>query len=86
MQPAHRPGQPWPERRHAGTRFSRPSRTAKKLSSGKPTTELQLILRLLDAVGLGLSLDERDAPTRESQPAAPAGVDLDALLGEYRER
>ncbi len=56
-----------------------------EIESGKPTAELQLVIRLLDALGLCLSLDERDAHARESQPAAPAGIDLDALLDEYRE-
>jgi HTH-type transcriptional regulator/antitoxin HipB len=56
-----------------------------EIESGKPTAELQLVIRLLDALGLCLSLDERDAHSLESQPAAPAGVDLDALLDEYRE-
>lgn len=56
-----------------------------EIESGKPTAELQLVIRLVDALGLCLSLDERDAPAREPEPAAPAGVDLDALLDEYRQ-
>jgi HTH-type transcriptional regulator/antitoxin HipB len=56
-----------------------------EIESGKPTAELQLVIRLFDALGLCLSIDERDAHARESQPAAPPGVDLDALLDEYRE-
>ena len=56
-----------------------------EIESGKPTAELQLVIRLLDALGLDLSLDERDAHAREPQPAASPGVDLDALLDEYRQ-
>lgn len=55
-----------------------------EIESGKPTAELQLVIRLLDALGLDLSLNERDAHAREPEPAAPRGVDLDALLDEYR--
>jgi HTH-type transcriptional regulator/antitoxin HipB len=55
-----------------------------EIESGKPTAELQLVIRLFDALGLCLSVDERDAHA-QSQPAAPAGIDLDALLDEYRE-
>jgi HTH-type transcriptional regulator/antitoxin HipB len=55
-----------------------------EIESGKPTAELQLVIRLLDALGLCLSLDDRDAPDQEPEPAAPAGIDLDALLDEYR--
>jgi HTH-type transcriptional regulator/antitoxin HipB len=55
-----------------------------EIESGKATAELQLVIRLFDALGLCLSVDERDAHAREAQPARPAGVDLDALLDEYR--
>jgi HTH-type transcriptional regulator/antitoxin HipB len=56
-----------------------------EIESGKPTAELQLVIRLLDALGLDLSLNERDAHAQEPEPAAPPGVDLDALLDEYRQ-
>jgi HTH-type transcriptional regulator/antitoxin HipB len=54
-----------------------------KVEAGRPTAEFGLVLRLLDALGLKLGLDEgdgdRDNPTT-------ASVDLDALLDEYRNR
>ncbi len=50
---------------------------------GKPTVELAHVLRVLDALGLRLDLDEggprKDAPSVGS-------VDLDDLLEEYRDR
>ncbi len=56
-----------------------------EFESGKPTAELRLVIRLLDALGLCLSLYERDAGGQESQAPALGAVDLDALLDEYRE-
>lgn len=56
-----------------------------EFESGKPTAELRLVIRLLDALGLYLSLDERDARARESRAPGSRAVDLDALLDEYRE-
>ena len=50
---------------------------------GRPGSELRLILRLLEALGLRLSVD----PVEEAQPdrQAPSdAVDLDALLEEHR--
>ena len=51
---------------------------------GRPGAELQLILRLLEALELRLSVD----PTDDAQTTrrAPAGVlvDLDALLEDHR--
>lgn len=57
-----------------------------EFEAGKPTAELALVIRLLDALALRLSLDERDAGGRTPQPPAVGAVDLDALLDEYRER
>lgn len=50
---------------------------------GKPTVELSHVLRVFDALGLRLDLDE--GGPREDDPAA-SPVDLDDLLEEYRER
>ena len=48
---------------------------------GKPTVELGHVLRVLHALDLHLSIDEdRGIPHLESP------VDLDDLLGEYRDR
>ena len=47
---------------------------------GKATIEFGLVIRLLDAMGLGLELVKRDAT------ASTASVDLDALLEEQRDR
>lgn len=51
-----------------------------EFESGKPTAELRLVLRVVDALGLTLELDYG-----ENEPS-PGGdtVDLDALLGEHR--
>lgn len=51
--------------------------------AGKPTVELAHVLRVLDALGLRLYLDEV-APGREAP--TPGAVDLDDLLQEYRDR
>jgi HTH-type transcriptional regulator/antitoxin HipB len=55
-----------------------------EFESGKATAEFGLVIRLLDALGLSLSLH---APDRggETQPPAVRSVDLDDLLEEYRE-
>jgi len=50
---------------------------------GRPGSELRLILRLLEALGLRLSVD----PVDEAQPhrqVPPDAVDLDALLEDHR--
>lgn len=51
-----------------------------EFESGKPTAELGLVLRVVDALGLTLELDYG------GNDLAPRGdtVDLDALLGEHR--
>jgi transcriptional regulator with XRE-family HTH domain len=48
------------------------------LEAGKAAVDFGLVLRLLDALGLGLDLVVRDAT------ADPAFIDLDALLEEQR--
>ncbi len=50
---------------------------------GKPTVELAHVLRVLDALGLCLDLDE-GGPRKDTPAASP--VDLDDLLEEYRDR
>lgn len=56
-----------------------------EFESGKPAAELRLVIRLLDALRLSLSLDERDGSSRASLPSVSSPVDLDVLLDEYRE-
>lgn len=56
-----------------------------EFESGKPAAELQLVMRLLDALGLRLSLDEPHEKQRSGRASPPATVDLDALLDEYRQ-
>jgi len=55
-----------------------------ELESGKPTAELALVIRLLDALGLDLSVEPRDAQGASRSPVV-ATVDLDALLDEHRD-
>jgi HTH-type transcriptional regulator/antitoxin HipB len=50
--------------------------------SGKPGAELALVIRLLDAVGLRLAVDE--ARRNEAGPPPTGATDLDALLEEHR--
>lgn len=49
-----------------------------ELEAGKATVEFGLVIRLLDALGLGLDLTERVETTNK------ASVDLDDLLEEHR--
>ncbi len=51
--------------------------------SGRPGSELRLILRLLEALELRLSVDPLEDP-RNDRPAPPGTVDLDALLETHR--
>jgi transcriptional regulator with XRE-family HTH domain len=51
--------------------------------AGKRTAEVGLVLRLLDALDLGLDLFERSSHRDE---AAGEGPDLDALLRDYDQR
>ena len=56
-----------------------------EFEKGKPTAELGLTIRLLDALGLRLTLDtgEERHPAREQSAVT---VDLDAVLDDYRSR
>ncbi len=56
-----------------------------EFESGKPTAELRLVIRLLEALRLSVILDERDADGRTSPPSVSSPVDLDVLLDDYRE-
>jgi HTH-type transcriptional regulator/antitoxin HipB len=47
---------------------------------GKRTAELGLAIRLFDALGLDLDVQERD----QTPPPAGSAVDLDRLLEEYQ--
>lgn len=51
-----------------------------EFEAGKPTAEFGLLLRVLDALALGIELTPRD-PTAA---AVVATVDLDAVIDEYR--
>ncbi len=51
--------------------------------SGKPGAELRLVIRLLDALGLQLMVDEVTRGDR-GRERSPGAVDLDALLDEHR--
>jgi HTH-type transcriptional regulator/antitoxin HipB len=57
-----------------------------EFEAGKPTAELGLVIRLLDALGLRLSLDEPGVGRGGDEPQSSRTVDLDALLDDYRER
>ncbi|MDQ6776871.1 MAG: helix-turn-helix domain-containing protein [Actinomycetota bacterium] len=63
-------------------RVSRP--WISEFEAGKPTAELGLVLRLLDALALDLKIAERDDTSGGDQPPQRSTVDLDALLAEYR--
>ena len=49
---------------------------------GKPTAELGLVLRVLDALDLDIELSDRNRPG----DATPGRINLDALLGQHRRR
>lgn len=51
-----------------------------EFEAGKPTAELGLLLRVLDALGLGIEL----AASEGTADAESAAVDLDAVIDEYR--
>ncbi len=57
-----------------------------EFESGKPSAEFGLVLRLLDGLGLRLSVDEPAAAVRGNQPPRRETADLDALLEDYRGR
>lgn len=53
--------------------------------SAKPTTELGLVLRLLESLGLRMELGAEPEPEPEGAPASAGElIDLDELLNEYR--
>ena len=56
-----------------------------EFEAGKPTAELGLVIRLLDALELRLTVDsgEQRQPAREQSATT---VDLDAVLDDYRSR
>jgi HTH-type transcriptional regulator/antitoxin HipB len=56
-----------------------------EFEAGKPTAELGLVIRLLDALGLRFFVGEPSGGTG-SHPSPDAAVDLDALLDDYGER
>jgi HTH-type transcriptional regulator/antitoxin HipB len=51
-----------------------------EFEAGKATAELGLLLRVLDALGLGIEL----TPGDRSAAAAETTTDLDAVIDEYR--
>jgi HTH-type transcriptional regulator/antitoxin HipB len=54
-----------------------------EFEAGKPTAELRLILRVLDALGLALELGYENAAR---SPAASTAADLEELIEEHRAR
>jgi HTH-type transcriptional regulator/antitoxin HipB len=57
-----------------------------EFEAGKPTAELGLVIRLVDALGLRLSVDDLDVDKGGDQPQRTRTVDLDDVLDDYRER
>lgn len=57
-----------------------------EFEAGKPTAELGLVIRLVDALGLRLSVDDLGVDKGGDQPQRTRTVDLDDVLDEYRER
>lgn len=51
-----------------------------EFEAGKPAAEFALVMRVFDALGLGLELRP------ESEPYGDAPVDLDEILDEHRRR
>lgn len=51
-----------------------------EFEAGKPTAEFGLLLRVLDALGLGIEL----IPSDRTGDTAKTTVDLDAVIDEYR--
>jgi HTH-type transcriptional regulator/antitoxin HipB len=54
-----------------------------EFEAGKPTAELGLVIRLLEALELRLSLDAHPGDELGTRPPAGATVDLDDMLDEY---
>lgn len=55
-----------------------------EFESGKPTAELQLVIRLLYALGMHLSIEIPGERQSSQSASTPTTVDLDALLDEYQ--
>lgn len=55
-----------------------------EFESGKPTAELQLVIRLLHALGMHLSIEIPGERQSSQSASTPTTVDLDALLDEYQ--
>ncbi len=53
------------------------------VEAGKPTAEIGLVLRLVDALGFRLDLTPEN---NQNSDDPTTSVDLDALLDEYRKR
>jgi len=56
-----------------------------EFESGKPTAELQLMIRLVHALGMHLSLEVPGERRLSQSGSAPTRVDLDVLLDEYQD-
>ena len=54
-----------------------------KFEAGKPTVEFGLVLRILDILGLSLTLEDRDSG---GDVTGARAVDLDAHLERYEDR
>jgi HTH-type transcriptional regulator / antitoxin HipB len=52
-----------------------------EFEAGKPTAEFGLLLRVLEALGLGIELTPSDG---SEAAVADAAIDLDAVIDEYR--
>ncbi len=57
-----------------------------EFEAGKPTAEFGLVLRVLEALGLGLVLSENAVAGHRPSSDRPAGVDLDQLLDDLQAR
>ena len=55
-----------------------------EFEAAKPTAELGLVIRLFDALGLRLAVDDGDR-TAHDRSSPRASVDLDALLDDHRQ-
>jgi len=55
-----------------------------EFESGKPTAELQLVIRLLHALGMQINLEVPGDSQSRQNTAPPTTVDLDVLLDQYR--
>lgn len=55
-----------------------------EFEAGKPTAELGLVIRLLDALALSCDLGNVEGAVAKAQPGTTRPVDLDALLDGYR--